>query len=89
LSIYLSAGYRANATPYDLVVIFDESAYLLVWKDRRDGETMEAARLARFVEPSNSRVTNDFVELKRTIGASRFCVSRGERCHGTAGGPSC
>lgn len=28
LSIYLPAGYRANATPYDLVVIFDESAYL-------------------------------------------------------------
>jgi enterochelin esterase-like enzyme len=28
VSIYLPAGYRANATPYDLVVIFDESAYL-------------------------------------------------------------
>ena len=28
LSIYLPAGYRANATPYDLVVIFDESAYM-------------------------------------------------------------
>ncbi|MGC2169765.1 MAG: alpha/beta hydrolase-fold protein [Candidatus Sulfotelmatobacter sp.] len=28
LSIYLPAGYRANATPYDLVVVFDESAYL-------------------------------------------------------------
>lgn len=28
LSIYLPAGYRANATPYDLVIIFDESAYL-------------------------------------------------------------
>jgi enterochelin esterase family protein len=28
LSIYLPAGYRANSTPYDLVVIFDESAYL-------------------------------------------------------------
>ena len=28
LSIYLPAGYRANAAPYDLVVIFDESAYL-------------------------------------------------------------
>ena len=28
LSIYLPAGYRANATPYNLVVIFDESAYL-------------------------------------------------------------
>ena len=28
LSIYLPAGYKANATPYDLVVVFDESAYL-------------------------------------------------------------
>lgn len=28
LSIYLPAGYKANAAPYDLVVIFDESAYL-------------------------------------------------------------
>ena len=28
LSIYLPAGYSARATPYDLVVIFDESAYL-------------------------------------------------------------
>jgi enterochelin esterase-like enzyme len=28
LSIYLPAGYKANGTPYDLVVIFDESAYL-------------------------------------------------------------
>ena len=28
LSVYLPAGYKANATPYDLVVIFDESAYL-------------------------------------------------------------
>jgi enterochelin esterase-like enzyme len=28
LSIYLPAGYRPNATPYNLVVIFDESAYL-------------------------------------------------------------
>ncbi|WP_263351286.1 alpha/beta hydrolase-fold protein [Acidicapsa acidisoli] len=28
LSIYIPAGYKANATPYDLVVIFDESAYL-------------------------------------------------------------
>jgi enterochelin esterase-like enzyme len=28
LSIYLPAAYQANATPYDLVVIFDESAYL-------------------------------------------------------------
>jgi enterochelin esterase family protein len=28
LSIYVPAGYKANAAPYDLVVIFDESAYL-------------------------------------------------------------
>jgi enterochelin esterase-like enzyme len=28
LSIYLPAGYKANVAPYDLVVIFDESAYL-------------------------------------------------------------
>jgi enterochelin esterase-like enzyme len=28
LSIYLPAGYKANSTPYELVVIFDESAYL-------------------------------------------------------------
>jgi enterochelin esterase-like enzyme len=28
LSIYLPVGYTADATPYDLVVIFDESAYL-------------------------------------------------------------
>ena len=28
LSIYLPAGYKARATPYHLVVIFDESAYL-------------------------------------------------------------
>jgi len=28
LSIYLPAGYKANAAPYDLVVIFDASAYL-------------------------------------------------------------
>jgi hypothetical protein len=28
LSVYLPAGYKANATPYNLVVIFDESAYL-------------------------------------------------------------
>jgi enterochelin esterase-like enzyme len=28
ISIYVPAGYKANATPYDLVVIFDESAYL-------------------------------------------------------------
>jgi enterochelin esterase-like enzyme len=28
LSVYLPAGYKTNAAPYDLVIIFDESAYL-------------------------------------------------------------
>ena len=44
--------------------------YLLIWKDARDGEIKEAVRLARFVEPSNSRVTDDHVELKRTDGSA-------------------
>lgn len=45
--------------------------YLLVWKDERhDGEIMEAVRLARFVEPSNSCVTDNYVELKRTDGSA-------------------
>jgi hypothetical protein len=35
--------------------------YLLVWKDARDGEIKEAVRLARYVEPSNSRVTDDLL----------------------------
>jgi hypothetical protein len=43
--------------------------YLLVWKDARDGEIKEAVRLARYVEPSNSRVTDNYVELKRTDGS--------------------
>jgi hypothetical protein len=43
--------------------------YLLVWKDARGGEIMEAVRLARYVEPSNSRVTDNYVELKRTDGS--------------------
>jgi hypothetical protein len=39
----------------------------LVWKDERhDGEIREAVRLARYVEPSNSCVTGNYVELKRT-----------------------
>lgn len=43
--------------------------YLLVWKDgRHDGEIKEAVRLARYVEPGNSRVTDNYVELKRTDG---------------------
>jgi hypothetical protein len=45
--------------------------YLLVWKDdRHSGEIMEAARLARYVEPSNFRVTDNYVELKRTDGSA-------------------
>ena len=44
--------------------------YLLVWKDARDREIMEAVRLARYVEPSNSRVTDNYVELERTDGSS-------------------
>ncbi len=43
--------------------------YLLVWKDERDGEIKEAVRLARYVEPSNSRVTDNYVELKRSDGS--------------------
>jgi hypothetical protein len=45
-------------------------AYLLVWKDERhDGEIKEVVRLARYVEPSNSRMTDNYVELKRTDGS--------------------
>jgi hypothetical protein len=45
--------------------------YLLIWKDdRHDGEIKEAVRLARFVEPSNSRVTDNYVELKRADGSA-------------------
>ena len=44
--------------------------YLLVWKDERhDGEIKEAVRLARYLEPSNSRTTENFIELKRTDGS--------------------
>jgi hypothetical protein len=45
--------------------------YLLVWKDERhDGRIKEAVRLARYVEPSNSRTADNFVELKRTDGSA-------------------
>jgi hypothetical protein len=45
--------------------------YLLIWKDERHGgEIKEAVRLARYVEPSNCRVTDDHVELKRTDGSA-------------------
>ncbi len=41
--------------------------YLLVWKDERhDGEIKEAVRLARYVDPHNSRAETNHVELKRT-----------------------
>jgi hypothetical protein len=44
--------------------------YLLVWKEKRHGgEIKEAVRLARYVEPSNSRMTDNYVELKRTDGS--------------------
>jgi hypothetical protein len=44
--------------------------YLLLWKDERhDGEIKEAVRLARYVEPSNSRVTDNYIELKRADGS--------------------
>jgi hypothetical protein len=47
------------------------SAKNLVWKNERHGdEIKEAVRLARYVEPSNSRVTDDYVELKRTDGSA-------------------
>jgi len=45
--------------------------YLLIWKDERHGgEIKEAVRLTRFIEPSNSRVTDNYVELKRTDGSA-------------------
>jgi hypothetical protein len=44
--------------------------YLLVWKREHHGKIMEAVRLARFVEPSNSRMTDNYVELKRTDGSA-------------------
>jgi hypothetical protein len=45
--------------------------YLLVWKDEKhDDKIKEAVRLARYVEPSNSRMTDNYVELKRTDGST-------------------
>jgi hypothetical protein len=45
-------------------------SYLLVWKDERHGgEIKEAVRVARYVEPSHSRTTDNYVELKRTDGS--------------------
>ena len=50
--------------------------YLLIWKDERhDGEIKEVVRLARYVEPSNSRVAESFVEIKRIDGSTTvLCV---------------
>src|SRR5713101_7661436 len=43
--------------------------YLLVWKDERhSGEIKETVRLARYVDPHDSRATNNHVEIKRTDG---------------------
>jgi hypothetical protein len=42
--------------------------YLLVWKDARDGEIMEAVRLTDFT--ACGREANDYVELKRTDGSA-------------------
>jgi hypothetical protein len=42
--------------------------YLLVWKDARDGEIMEAVRLGHFI--ACGREANDYVELKRTDGSA-------------------
>jgi hypothetical protein len=45
--------------------------YLLVWKDERhDGEIKEAVRLARYVDPHDSRSESNHVELKRTDGST-------------------
>ena len=36
--------------------------------DRHSGEIKEVVRLARYVEPSNSRMTDNYIELKRADG---------------------
>ena len=44
--------------------------YLLIWKDERHGgEIKESVRLARYVDPHDSRATDNYVELKRTDGS--------------------
>jgi len=44
--------------------------YLLVWKDERHGgETKEAVRLARHIDPNDSCATDNYVEMKRTDGS--------------------
>jgi hypothetical protein len=44
--------------------------YLLTWKDERDGEIKEAVRLARYIDPHDSRASWNHVELKRTDGSA-------------------
>jgi hypothetical protein len=44
--------------------------FLLVWKSERDSEIKEAVRLARYVDPHDSRATVNHVELKRTDGSA-------------------
>jgi hypothetical protein len=45
-------------------------SYLLVWKDARDGQIKEAVRLARYVDPHDSRAESNHVELKRPDGST-------------------
>jgi hypothetical protein len=59
--------------------------YLLIWKSQRDGEIKEAVRLARYVEPSNSSVTDNYVELKRPDGDFTVLRIAGGRFLGTVG----
>ncbi len=47
-----------------------KTPYLLVWKDKRDGEIMEAVRLARYVDPHDASAAQGDVELKRTDGSA-------------------
>jgi hypothetical protein len=44
-------------------------SYLLVWKSERDGEIKETVRLAHYVDPHDSRATDNHVELKRNDGS--------------------
>ena len=45
--------------------------YLLIWKDEmHDGQIKEAVRLARYVDPHDSRSETNHVELERTDGST-------------------
>ena len=48
--------------------------YLLVWKDERYGKIEEAVRVARCVDPHDSRGTDNHLEVKRSDGS--FSVLR-------------